>query len=738
MASPSVFHAHVFSIAPMVRALVLAGLACPPLLYAQVAPQAEPATLPTVLIGGQRATPASQTSSVGAVGDAPQAQTPQSISVLRSEQLREEGASSWAQVLRSEPSVGNFYNTTGYIETLQIRGFVLDNRLNFRRDGLPVSNHQPLALENKQAVEFLRGVSGIQSGSSAPGGLVNLVLKRPTLTPLREVFLGFSERGSLSAHADLGGRSADGIFGYRINFASAQLRPTARTADGRREFMSGFFDWRVSPSTTLEAEFEWQQSRQFSVPGIGLLDVNGDGVGEVVPSVPSPRLNLGAQPWAQPFESRSLTGSLRMRQVLNSQWSWGAKAGQQVIRTQDRLAFPDGCSNAPVYVYPGFCANGDADVYDYRSNNERRISTGAEVFLKGDIQTGVVRHELTMGVAQSTYRERYEFMQAYNYVGSTNLFAPVVLPQDPTPTSLNTQLDSRSTDIFVYDAMRFNQQWSLWAGLRHSRLNRGSVRTDGTNATQLDQQFTTPWAALGYQWDAQQFIYLAAGQGTESEVVPNRPTVFSNFGVALPVLRSSQFELGYKRQLDRGGLFSATWFSISKPFSDDVTQASGLLERQAGAREQRHQGLELAWLGWLTSSTSLQAQTTWLDATTVRSLDASLLGKQTPNTSKWAGAATLNWQVPELTGVTWSNRVSFASAKPVNRDNSTTIPGWAQLDSWIGWRTKLNGQPWLLRAGIDNVFDRRFWRDAPTQSWGGVYLFPAPPRTYRVSMQVSF
>ena len=42
------------------------------------------------------------------------------------------------------------------------------------------------------------------------------------------------------------------------------------------------------------------------------------------------------------------------------------------------------------------------------------------------------------------------------------------------------------------------------------------------------------------------------------------------------------------------------------------------------------------------------------------------------------------------------------------------------------------------RAGIDNVFDRRFWREAPTTYWGGTYLFPAQPRTFRVSLQAGF
>jgi iron complex outermembrane receptor protein len=61
-----------------------------------------------------------------------------------------------------------------------MRGFTLDNRFNYRRDGLPISAETSLPLDNKERIEILKGTSGIQAGTSAPGGLVNYVIKRPT------------------------------------------------------------------------------------------------------------------------------------------------------------------------------------------------------------------------------------------------------------------------------------------------------------------------------------------------------------------------------------------------------------------------------------------------------------------------------------------------------------------------------------------------------------------------------
>ena len=125
-----------------------------------------------------------------------------------------------------------------------------------------------------------------------------------------------------------------------------------RNAPGGREFLSGFFDLRPGQGWLVEAEFESHTSRQISVPGFGLLN------GTTLPPPLDPRLNLNAQPWSQPFDSRSLTGSLKLQKLLANDWTASVRMGRQLIRTNDRLAFPDGCGA----VYPGLCANYDSDL----------------------------------------------------------------------------------------------------------------------------------------------------------------------------------------------------------------------------------------------------------------------------------------------------------------------------------------------------------------------------------------
>ncbi len=94
--------------------------------------------------------------------------------------------------------------------------------------------------------------------------------------------------------------------------------------------------------------------------------------------------------------------------------------------------------------------------------------------------------------------------------------------------------------------------------------------------------------------------------------------------------------------------------------------------------------------------------------------------------------------MPQVNGLTWQNRLAWSDRKTVTANGELELDAWWQLDSALIWRQRQGAQPLTWRFGIDNVFDRRYWRDAPTQYWGTTYLFPAPPRTLRLSLQAGF
>ncbi len=700
--------------------------------------EAGPATLPGVVVESAALPAALRRIDINTLSDAPMAETPITAGVIDAQEMRDRGVQTLSQAVRSEPSVGDAYNTVGYIESLVVRGFRLDSLLNYRRDGLPISNHTPFAVENLAAIEIVNGPASVVGGGGTPGGLVNYRIKRPTEAPLAQLAAEVSERGTVLVQGDFGGRVGErNAFGYRINAAAMDRHPYPNDADGRRGFVSGWFDWRVAPDTTLVAEFDYNDVRQVSVPGYGLMANEGESAGTILPPPISPRQNLNAQPWSQPFESRAVAGTLRWLQQLAAAGRLEVQAGGQNILTNDRIAFPDGCSAYAVYVYPGICANGDVDIYDYRSEDERRRTATFDVLLAGTATTGGVTHELRFNARRTRSTERFPPLQTYNFVGIDNVFSPVVLPADPTPNTLNPEATLTFSELGASDVMRAGPA-SLWIGGRWVQLDQSGALSDGSEAVSYDQRFFSPWVALGWQPWAGGFAYASYGTGVEVEAVPGRPDQFVNYGAVLPALESRQIEVGFKQVTARGDAFTLALFSIDKPYGDDIEQPDGRLLRVAGGRESRHRGVEAGGVVAVGPSFKVEARAAWIDARTTKAIDPALLDKRTTNVAPFAASLAAAWQVPALQGLEVSSLFVYSAAKPVLPDNSVELSPYWQWDLAAAYRWQWAGHRLTLRGGIENVTDRRYWREAPTEAWGGIYLFPAQPRLFRLALVASW
>jgi iron complex outermembrane receptor protein len=67
-------------------------------------------------------------------------------------------------------------------------------------------------------------------------------------------------------------------------------------------------------------------------------------------------------------------------------------------------------------------------------------------------------------------------------------------------------------------------------------------------------------------------------------------------------------------------------------------------------------------------------------------------------------------------------------------DNSQVLPGWTRADALLTWTPNASRLQWLL--GVDNIADRRYWREAPYQ-FGHAYLYPGNVRSWRAGVSVS-
>ena len=90
---------------------------------------------------------------------------------------------------------------------------------------------------------------------------------------------------------------------------------------------------------------------------------------------------------------------------------------------------------------------------------------------------------------------------------------------DASLTGENTNRDERSTELYFNSSHNWTTDFTTWSGVRYTRLNRSSVRTDGSRATDYEQDLTTRFVAASYQINPAHMVYASFGQGVENDDV---------------------------------------------------------------------------------------------------------------------------------------------------------------------------------------------------------------------------
>jgi iron complex outermembrane receptor protein len=683
--------------------------------------QTQVSQLDPVLVTG-RATVAP---GVAGWGETPLSRLPLQVSNFGEEQFKASGAQRLSDLISFDAALGDAYNAEGYWDFLTIRGFVIDNRFNYRRDGLPINAETSIPLDNKARVEVLKGLSGMQAGTSAPGGIVNFLVKRPVEASFSAAALEWRERGSVSAGIDLSRRFGDAdSLGLRLSVAGAMLDPLVRSANGERRLVAVAGDWRVNSTTRIELEAETSHRSQPSVPGFSMM-------GNSVPDARGvdPRINLNNQTWSQPVVLDANTGSIRVTHRLDTDWELVAHGATQRLRSDDRVAFPFGVFDPLTYACnpcDRFASDGSFTLWEFASDNERRRTDALDVSVSGKLTTGALHHRVQAGVLRSLFRTDFG-QQVFDIAGTGNIAGTAQTPPSSGAMAASTNRDEQSSELHLRDAISLDERSTLWLGLRRTSLRRST-----TAATDYAQTLTAPFVAASSQLSLRHMLYASWGKGFESEVVPNR-LLYTNRGQALPALESRQFEIGLKGSGERSE-WTLTAFDIVRPAYRDIgsCDVDDSCTRNIDGNA-RHRGVEL------TGATSpgawvLRGGTQWLRARREGSQDSALNGLRPTNVPALTLKGQLAYTVSEVPGLELQAGIVHESSRQVLPDNQASIPGHTRLDAGLRYEAKMGPAAWTWRAGVDNVGNARAWKESPFQ-FNHVYLFPLAPRTLRLSVQ---
>ncbi|QNH52657.1 TonB-dependent siderophore receptor [Acinetobacter venetianus] len=663
------------------------------------------------------------------------AEIPASINTITATQIADQHAKTLTDIVKNDAAVGDGYAPIGYYSNFIMRGFALNAGSSYLLNGNLVRGEQNIALENKEQVEILKGISAIQSGMSTPAGVVNYVTKRPK--DIRSLTLETDSQDGYRVATDLGGLFGQNQqFGYRVNIAKEEIHPYVEHVNGQRLFGSIAFDWNLSDRSKLEFDIESQRQRQRSVPGYQLLD------GKSVPTgVEWDRL-LGHQSWSKPVTNESLNANLKYLYKINDSWTANLSASQSRVVVDDYSAFPWGCYS-DICEFTGlgntFDKNGNYDIYDFRSPDDSYLTNQFKIGLNGKFATGALQHSLNVELSH-TYKRRAQYDAINQLVGTGNIYNNTV-DYKPTDVALGNRyksLDSQQTALNLLDQIRFNDAWSVLMGGKILSLDEKAYDAAANKIRDTDLNRFLPQFAVMYQFSENTNVYTSFSKGlSDGGQAPwyafgnEEKGIVGNAFETLAPIKSTQYELGLKYQLP-SMLFTAAIFDLEQ--DHQYTNADNYYLTDG---KQHNLGLELGLQGRLVQNLDM-VSTLALTSSRLKDLDVTdYQGHQTQNVPKVRFATHLSYQVPQFEGLRLLAGMQYSSSKYANKTGTVKVSGYSVFDAGAAYNFNAYGYENTLRLNVDNLFNKKYWRDAGS-FFGDDYLFLGAPRTAQLSWTVNF
>ena len=681
----------------------------------------------------------SDTGSSANLDNTPLSETPLSVSEVSSALMSDQISRLLSDVVKNDASVGEDYAPVGYYGDYEIRGFPIDLATGLQINGMTIAGEQDVPLENKQRVEIIKGIAGLESGIASAGGVINYATKEPYSGLHPSIDLATDHRGSSYGSTQFLAPGARGSSGILLTAAAEDIHTYVEGANGWRGMGAADGRWQLGSRDILMTDFEYQHKVERSVAGYQLL------AGTTVPAHMFPSVMLGYQPWAKPNTFDTFNAGTRLEHDIAANWSLHFNGSYSHSLIDDNVIWPYGaaldaggnslCPNSPLYF---FCPDGSYEIYDYRSPGELRIDADGEALLLGHFTTGSVSHDVVVG--GSLFHRSVDLSPTIVYapVGVENVFQPDV---PVAPESPYQQAGPATLADFDHQASGIIQERAHLPG-------RIVLQAGGRFADVSDFNYTNPrslWLpqyAITYAPLSNLTLY--SNYGSLLSLGPQAPWWVDNANLFLTPFITRQSEIGAK--YDHGILLAADVFRMRQPFfypkviaGPDAFCSSGnpgdLCFESEG--HETHDGLELNaqgkaanWMQLIASATAMRARS---NDTGTPAFD----NRQVINVPRFHSAFFADLLVPHARRLRLMPGWSYTSRKEATRDDAVSVGGYNLFN--LGARYTPGGENGRLtfRLYADNILDKRYWKDTGA-SYGDTFIHLGAPTTVRLAAHYSF
>lgn len=637
--------------------------------------------------------------------DTPIIDIPASIQVVPREVIEDQGAIRIADVLKNVSGVSAADTIGNSVQTFTIRGF---RTTRIAKDGfLPLpssSNATSIGLANIERVEVLKGPASILYGQVIPGGLINLVTKKPQPEPFYHFSARYGSydlyRGQIDLNQPL---NSSNTLLFRLNGSylnDGSFRDYFM--DSQQLLIAPSLRWALSDRTTVDLQYEY--ARQEQQWDRGLVVVNGDPL-----ALPIDRYLGEPDDHSKVKRHRA---QLTLDHAFNEAWRLRLLARYADIEDNPIQSWFDGLQS------------------DGRTLNRRyfnfyidQLNYGAQANLTGHFRALWMDHQLLIGL--NANRSNYDSTSFSGDLAPIDIFNPVYGAQ-PSSISAPTLQDRHiyNYGFYLQDLISVSEHWKVLLGGRFDvvetffKLKGSPPLADKTNHA------FSPRVGLVYQPIDDLSLYASYSESFDPPLLGR-----SADGKAFEPLEGTQYEVGLKRYFLDGKLSTTlALFHITQENVATADPANPNSSIQVG--EQRSRGVELSIAGELYTGWNVIGSATYLDAEITED-NTFAVGNELPNVPHWQGSLWSTYRFQSVPGLEIGGGVFYVGARQADLDNSVELDGYTRVDLLARYRINKH---FALSLNINNVLDKEYIRGAQSN----LTVEPGAPRTAFLRLDTNF
>lgn len=558
--------------------------------------------------------------------------------------------------------------------------------------------------------------NGTNSGATPAPGTINIVTKRALNTPVNRYTQTFSGRGNAGEFIDVGRRFGENNeWGIRVNAEYMEgglalpgaekneknifINMDHRGDNNITNLFAGYFDLRVNGG-----------QRWFSLPN--------SYSSTVLPDAPDSKNNYDFNGTTKYVHGYLAT--LNHEHKLDDTWSYFANMGYS------RRSGNKDNQGASIK----FDEHGNFVGNQFNQQNEEGKNAYVQFGLKGNLETGAVKHDLALSVDRSWARY-WNKSKSYKPNGQEilgNLYDGIIFPDNYVLQSFGDgtpQWEETNIGLTIADTISYGKASMLLAASRKHENFESFTGKSFKNDNIL------PTYGLTYKPVENMAFYYGHTESFSRGLVVSGNN-YTNNGETMGPVKSKQNEIGVKYQ-NAGMMTTLSYFDIDEANRYDINSNDPnhpLTKVDDG--KNRYKGVELTVNGKLADKWTVTGGLLYLDAEREKTKNGTKDGWFVNGASEWSGVLGLEYKPDDSLGIVgravWNDKAYIDSR---SSSGKTEIPSYVTFDVGVNYKTKINTVPVKLSAMCYNVADKDYWMGRGSSTTIGLSM----PRTFMLSAQ---